>query len=152
MTTRALLAGAVALALVGTLALAGCGGSSPSLSRLRAQASRVCTRALTQTARIHPPPVPAATAAFLRGGIRVLSAELAALRTVRAPSEQAGAYSTALSSLARELAILSATARALDRGADPLTSMKTLQHRLAPVEADDAAAWHTLGVPACVDR
>jgi hypothetical protein len=50
------------------------------------------------------------------------------------------------------IASLTSTAHDLDRGADPLTTIKTLQHRLAPVEADDVAAWRTLGVPACVNR
>jgi hypothetical protein len=89
---------------------------------------------------------------FLRRGIAVLRRELASLRTLRAPSEHAGAYSAALGSLAHELAILTTTARDLDRGAGPLTTVKTLQHRLAPVEAWGDAAWRTLGVPACVNR
>jgi hypothetical protein len=140
------------LAGVVALAVSGCGSSSPTMPRFRAQATRVCTRALVQGARIAPPPVPAASAAFLRRGIAVLRPELARLRTVRVPSKQAGAYSAALASLGDELAILTATARDLDRGADPLTTVKTLQHRLAPVEANNDAAWRTLGVPACVSR
>ena len=134
------------------LALAGCGSASPSAARLQAQTARVCTRASAQGARIAPPRVPAQSAAFLRRGIAVLRGELTDLRALHAPSEQAGAYSAALASLAHELAILAATAHDLDRGADPLTTIKTLQHRLAPIEANDAAAWRTLGVPACVNR
>jgi hypothetical protein len=139
------------LASVLTLALAGCGGASP-IVRFRAQAARVCTRATGQGALIAPPPVPAQTAAFLRRGIAVLRPELAGLRVVHSPSKQAGAYSAALTSLADELTILTSTASDLDRGADPLTTVKTLQHKLAPVEADSDAAWRTLGVPACVNR
>jgi hypothetical protein len=147
MTARAVVAGVVALAL-----LAGCGSSSPSLTRLRAQATRVCTRAVDQEARLEPPALPAATEAFLRKGAAALRPELTSLRALRAPSEQSGAYSAALGSLTRELTILTATADELHRGADPLSAIKTLQHRLAPVEADDDAAWETLRVPACVNR
>ncbi len=140
------------LASVATLAVAGCGGTSPTLAQLRTHASRVCDRALTESARIASPPVPAQTAAFLRRGIDVLGPELAALHRLRAPSRQAGAYSAALGSFARELTILTSTAHDLDRGADALTTIKTLQHRLAPAEADSDAAWRTLGIPACVSR
>ena len=141
------------LAGVAALALAGCGGSaSHSAERLRAQAGRICTKALDAGALVEPPRVPGATAAFLRRGIAALRPELAALRTLRAPSEQAGAYSSALAALARELTILTATAHDLDDGADPVTTVKTLQHRLAPVEGASDAAWRTLGVSACLSR
>jgi hypothetical protein len=146
MIRRLIMASVVALAVVG------CGAASPTMVRLRAQATRLCTRALAQDAQIASPAVPAQTAAFLRRGIAVLHGEVVGLRAVRAPSEQAGAYSAALGTLARELTILTSTAHDLDRGADPLTTVKTLQHRLAPVEADNDAAWRTLGVPACVNR
>jgi hypothetical protein len=137
---------------VAALALAGCGGSSASISHFRTQAGRVCARALAQDVRIAPPARQAATAAFLRRGIGVLRPELAELRTLRAPGAQAGAYLAALSSLARELTILTSTVHDLDRGADPLPTIKTLQRKLAPVEADGDAAWRTLGIPACVHR
>ena len=140
------------LASVMALAVAGCGASSPTTARLEAQAGRVCTQALAQDARIAPPPVPAQTAAFLRRGIAVLAPELANLRTLHVPHEQADTYTTAIDALAHELTILTVTARALDRGADPLTTIKTLQHRLAPVEAAGNTAWRTLGVPLCVSR
>ena len=140
------------LASVVMLAAAGCGNASHSVSSLRAHAARVCVRALAQDARIAPPPVPARTAAFLRRGIVVLRGELAGLRALPVPKAQAGAYSVALGSLSRELVILASTAHDLDRGADPLTTIKTLQHRLAPVEADNDAAWRTLDVPACANR
>jgi hypothetical protein len=146
MIHRAILAGAVALAVTG------CGTASPTLVRLRTQAARVCTRALTQDARIGPPPVPAQTAVFLRRGAAVLAPELANLRALHAPGEQIDAYTSAIDALAHELTILTVTARDLDRGADPLTTIKTLQHRLAPVEAAADAAWRALGIAACVNR
>jgi hypothetical protein len=146
MSARAIVAG------VAALALAGCGGSSPSMVKLRARAARACTTAFAAGALIQAPPVPAATNAFLRRGIAVIRPELADLRTLRAPSEQAGAYSSALAALARELTILTATAHDLDDGADPVTTVKTLQHRLAPVEGASDAAWRTLGVSACLSR
>jgi hypothetical protein len=146
MTARVIAASLVALAI------AGCGGSSASVSRLRAEAGRICAHALEQGTRIRPPAVPGATAAFLRLGIATLGPELAQLRRLRAPAERAGAYSAALESLTRELAVLTTTVHDLDRGADPLPTIKTLQHRLAPLEADSAAAWRTLGIPECVSR
>jgi hypothetical protein len=146
MTARVIAASLVALAI------AGCGGSSASMTRLRAEAGRVCAHALEQGTRIQPPAVPAATAAFLRRGIATLRPELAGLRTLRAAPEQAGTYSAALESLSRELAVLTATVHDLDTGADPLPTIETLQHRLAPLEANGSAAWRALGVPECVSR
>ena len=81
----------VLLAGVAALAMTGCGARSPSIARLRAQATRVCTRASTQSARIAPPAVPARTAPFLRRGIAVLRTEVADLDTLRVPRGQAGA-------------------------------------------------------------
>ena len=140
----------LAAASLAALAIAGCGGSSPTLAHLQAQASRVCT--VAADADIGGPAAPAQTSAFLRRGIAALRPELVDLRRLHPPSEEGGAYAAALQSLSRELTILSGTVHDLDRGADPLSTIKTLQHRLAPVEADDDAAWRTLGVPACVNR
>jgi len=146
MIRQALAAGAVALAL------AGCGPSAPSMSRMRAQAARVCTRALARTSRIPPPNTPAQTGTFLRSGISALRMELAQLRKLRAPTDQASAYATALGAEGRELTILAATLHDLDRGADPLSAINTLARALTPVEAKEDAAWRTLEVPACLTR
>lgn len=145
-------AGAVALAVVMALAVVGCGASPSPLVRLQGQAARVCTQSQARGAEIKPPTVPAGTAAFLRRGIAFLGPEVAALRGLRVPPAQSGAYSTAVGSMARELAILTDTAHELDRGVDPLTTIKALQRRLAPAEAAGDAAWRTLGVPVCVNR
>jgi hypothetical protein len=146
MSRRAVVASVVALAV------AGCGGSSESMTRLRAQAGSVCTRALDAGALIRSPAVPASTAAFLRRGIAVLRPELAGLQRLRPPSDQADEYTEAVDELDRELTFLASTVHDLDRGADPVRAIKTLQRRLAPVEAREDAAWRTLDVPACVNR
>jgi hypothetical protein len=146
MIRRALAAGAA------VLALSGCGSAAPSTSQLRAQATRICQRALARSAGIQPPATPAQTASFLRRGIAVLAPELGALRRLRAPSDQTGQYAAALGAMEQELTTLTATLHALDRGADPLSTINALQRKLTPVEARDLAAWRTLGVPACVNR
>ena len=146
MIRTALAAGAVALAV------AACGSSPPSIGRLRTQATRVCQRALTQTSSLQPPATPAQTASFLRHGIAALGPELAQLRRLPTPSDQAGPYAAALDAMGRELTLLTATVHALDRGADPLSAIKALQHKLTPVEARDVTAWRTLDIPACVNR
>ena len=141
-----------AVASLAALAVAGCGGSSESMKRLQAQAGRVCTKTLDAGSLIRAPAVPARTSAFLRHGIAVLRPELAGLQRLRPPSEQADEYTAAVGGLDRELTILGLTVHDLDRGADPLSAIKTLQRRLAPVEAREDAAWRALGVPACVNR
>jgi hypothetical protein len=57
-----------------------------------------------------------------------------------------------LGAVERELSILRTTSDGLDRGADPVSTIKTLQERLAPVESDEAAASRQLQIPACVSR
>jgi hypothetical protein len=147
MRRRALVAALLALVV------ASCGsGSSGSIDRLRADATRACRQALDRGSRIRAPAIPAQVSTFLRGGLAVLRPELADLRTLRPPSGQAGTYAAALEALERELTILTSTVHDLDRGADPQTTIRTLAHRLRPVEANGDAAWRTLGVPACVNR
>jgi len=142
---------ALSLAVV-TFAIAGCGSSSPSLSRLRRQATRICQRALATSDRIQPPALPSDTEPFLRRGASVLSTELSQLRTLKAPADSASSYSAALTAQSRQLTILDETTRGLDRGDDPLSSIKTLQRRLAPTESAEDAAWRTLDIPACAVR
>jgi hypothetical protein len=68
------------------------------------------------------------------------------------PHAEAGTYSTAVGSLTQELLILTGRVHDLDRGADPVATIKALQRQLEPVEAKGDAAWRTLEVPACVTR
>ena len=144
----------VAISAVATLALAvaGCSGSSPSMSRLRQEAASICQRALAQSDQIQPPALPSGTARFLRRGERVLAPELAELRTLKPSTDGAVSYSAALAAKSRQLDILNGTIRGLDRGADPVSAIKTLERRLAPAESAENAAWRTLDVPACANR
>jgi hypothetical protein len=142
---------ALSLAVV-AFAITGCGSSSPSLSRLRRQATAVCQRALASSARIKPPARPSATVPFLRRGASVLSTELSELRTLKAPAENAASYSSALRAQSRQLTILDDAIRDLDGGADPVSAIKTLQRRLAPTESAEDAAWRALDIPACASR
>ena len=98
--------------------------------RLRGQATRICQGALAQSDRIAAPSLASDTAAFLRRGTYVLGPELAQLETLRPPSDQAGTYSAALAAASRQVTILDDTVRQLDRGADPMSLIKTLQRRL----------------------
>ena len=142
---------ALSLAVV-AFALAGCGSSSPSLSRLRRQATRICQSALDKSDRIGPPALPSATAPFLRRGAAVLSAELSELRTLKAPAENARVYSAALTAQSRQVVLIDGVVRDIGRGADPVSAIKTLQRRLAPTESAEDAAWRTLDIPACAVR
>jgi len=142
---------ALSLAVL-AFAITGCGSSSPSLSRLRRQATSICQRALAESDRIQPPALPSDTAPFLRRGAAALSTELSELRTLKAPAENAASYSAALTEQSRQLTTLQETIRGLDRGDDPVSAIKTLQRRLAPTESAGDAAWRTLGLPGCVSR
>jgi hypothetical protein len=150
MIRRAIVAGVVAGVVA--LAVPGCGSRSLTMARLVAQATRICTRAVDQGARIAPPAVPSQSGTFLRRGIRTLTGELADLRALKVAHAQAGTYSIAVDSITEELLILTARVHDLDRGSDPVPTVKALQRQLAPVEAKGDAAWRTLGVLACVTR
>jgi hypothetical protein len=134
------------------LALAGCGTSSPSARQLRAAATRACISASVRTERIATPLLPSGGAGFLRQGLAVLAPELAQLRRLRAPSDLALTYATALRSSASLRALLAAALQSLEHGADPVSTVQALQRRLAPVEAQENAAWRALDVPACLNR
>jgi hypothetical protein len=42
--------------------------------------------------------------------------------------------------------------RALDHGAEPVVTVKTLQRRLAPIERAADDAWRALGIRECLSR
>ena len=152
MTRIAVAIATAAIALAVALAVAGCGSSTPSMSRFRLEATRICQPALARPEQIRAPALPSGTAAFLRRGTAALEPELAELRALRPPANASGSFSAALNAAARELSILDGTIHELDRGADPLGVIKTLQRRLAPTESAEDAAWRTLGIPACAVR
>jgi hypothetical protein len=140
------------LANVAALGLSGCGGGSLSISDLRSDAAKICAAASAQTQRIPTPTSPSGGAAFLARGDTAIAAELKRLQALRPPSDAADAYASALSASAGELRELRATIGQLSRGGDPTTALKTLQRRLAPLEARANAAWQTLEISACQDR
>jgi hypothetical protein len=137
---------------IAALTLAGCAGSGSPARQFRASATRICASATAQTARIPAPATPAGAETFLRRGVKLLSRELTQLRRLKPPRDLAPSDATALSGSAAELTALRSAISALDRGADPLTTVPALQHRLRPIEARADGAWHALGVPACQSR
>lgn len=152
--TRRHLARATLSALAG-LALAACGGGGNgglSSNQMRAAAARTCASATAGAARILTPSTPAGGTTFLRRGIKVFAPELAQLRRLRAPGAVATTYATALDAFSQKLNLIKSALRRLDRGADPVQTIQTLQHRLSPVESREDAAWHALDVTACLNR
>jgi hypothetical protein len=146
-----LLAGCVLL-LAGLL-IAGCGGSNKlSLNQLHDQATRVCTLYGNRLSQISPPSAASGGATFLRRGVVWLRPELKQLRTLRPPDDVADVYSTAVNSFSQKLGAVTTTLQNLDRGADPISSMRTLEQRLAPIESSEDGAWKALSIPACVNR
>ncbi len=141
-----------ALAAVVAFALAGCGGSHLSTSALRTRAGHVCQLANARAGRIPTPTRPVQATAFLDHGIAVLRPELGALSKLRPGGQAEHVYATALRAFEDELTLVKATAASLRRGGDPVIAVKTLQRRLAPIEAQANAAWDTLEIPACVVR
>ena len=135
------------------LAVAGCGGGdSLSAKDLRTGAGSICAAARAQTSRIAAPSSPAGAALFLTRGVAVLRSERSQLQTLKPPDDLGHAWSTAMDAFSQRLAAVSATVRDLASGADPVAAMKTLQQRLAPIEAREDDAWQQLDVPPCVSQ
>jgi hypothetical protein len=142
-----------ALAILAALLVAGCGSKSLSIADLRSRATQLCQQAGLRTGRIPTPASPAGTAAFLQRGISAMTPELAGLRALRTSrGDVADVYSTSVDSLSKKLTTLKRTLRDLDRGEDPITAVKSLEHRLAPLESQENGAWQALQIPACMNR
>ncbi|MBV9335372.1 MAG: hypothetical protein JO243_05695, partial [Solirubrobacterales bacterium] len=132
------------------LCVSACGGApSPTLSRLRAQATRICRVADRATDQIQAPTTPSGGLAFLRSGLAVLAPELTRLRALRAPADTSDVFRAAISAFAGEVTAVRQTVSALDAGQDPALAMRQLERRLSPLENQQDGAWQALGVSAC---
>ena len=142
-------------ALLGVLAVllvAGCGAPSPTLTRLRSQATRICEAADRRTEVLSAPAGPTGGAAFLRSGLTVVVPELSELRALRSPSDTAAVYQAAIGDLGREIGAIRQALGAIAQGQDPAIAIRSLQRQLAPLESAQDGAWQALGVPACLTR
>jgi hypothetical protein len=133
------------------LALSGCGSDTLSAPALRSQARLVCTTAVRRSDRIAMPGANPGGATFLAQGIAVFRPELGALRKLAPPRALASAYRAALADAAQQLDALIATDHNLRSGRDPVVAIKALDVELAAINARDAQAWRTVGVPACAN-
>jgi hypothetical protein len=138
-----------AVAVLGVVALSGCGSSALSAGQVRSAATAACTAASRRTDQLPTPTQPSQSAAFLRGGIAALAPELTALAGLRPVPAQSADWSRALRAQDAELAALRAALRSLQRGADPVATIAGLQRRLTPLEERAGGAWRALGVAAC---
>jgi hypothetical protein len=136
------------------LALMGCGSASGGLSArdLRTQATSLCTIAREQTDRIAAPSSPAGAAAFLNQGLAVLQPELKALRQLHPSGDLGEVYKTAITAFAQKVDAVRTAATALAGNGDPVTTMKSLEQQLAPLEEEENGAWQALEIPACLNR
>jgi hypothetical protein len=133
------------------LVLAGCGGTtSLSEKQLTTRATALCATAARRAGRIATPSAEAQGADFLNRGIAALKPELAGLRALKAPDDVADVYQATLTAFSKQLDELEKTVRKLHAGEDPVVAWKTLQTKLAPLEATEDSAWRTLDIPACV--
>jgi hypothetical protein len=135
------------------LGLAGCGGStSLSEKQLRSRATALCSAAARRAGRIPTPKAPDGDGiVFLKRGIGALKPELAALRTLRAPSELSAVYKASLEAFSKKIDALEKTVHKLHSGEDPVVAWRTLQEHLTRLEATEDGAWRALQVPACLN-
>jgi hypothetical protein len=146
--------GSLAAVLTATMtaALAGCGGDTLGAKELRSRATTACATATRQINGIGMPNSPAGGRLFLTAGVATLRPEVAALSALHPPHELAATYTSTVGQLGVIVSALDTTAGALGQGSDPVIAFKTLEQRLAPIEAQQNQAWQALGVPACVLR
>lgn len=143
----------MAFVALATLAVAGCGGGGAlSMAQLRDRATQICGTAARESAAIPAPAVPARTEPFLRRGTTVLGPELEKLHALKPPSDVADVYATAVRAFSLKLEALNRTLRGIERGDDPVGSIKSLQQRLSPIESSEDGAWRALEIPACLNR
>ncbi len=143
--------GALSL-LTSAAMLAGCGPSALSAGALRSQAGHICAGASHRAEGIPPPASPAGAEAFLRRGIAVLGPELSALRGLAPDRAKADDLRAAVQAFSGQLADLRRAQRHLHRGADPVTTLKTLQRQLDPLRSVENRRWAALQIPACLSR
>ncbi|HEY3727332.1 MAG TPA: hypothetical protein VGL51_09175 [Solirubrobacteraceae bacterium] len=143
---------AAVLAAMLALGLAGCGGSSLSSRQVRSAAGRICDTAADKADSLATPKSPKEAVRFLRGGVSALTPELKALRTLRPPSDLADHYRLAIDATAAEIRELRSAIRGLKAGNDPVVETKTLQQKLAPLEARVDSAWESIDIHRCTSR
>ncbi len=138
------------LALLASLALAGCGSVSASVVDLRRDAAAVCRhinhrfRGPTATAN------EAQDARFLTSGIGPLAAQLQQLRAIAPPRDVADVYHAGLAALGQELVGLRAAVTAIHQGQDPAMAYRALRRQLAPLENQVNDAWQALEIADCL--
>lgn len=138
--------------LLAGLPLAGCGAATLSASDLRAQATRICTRANAATRRIPAPSDPDHAERFLREGVAALRPAAQALRRLQPPAELKESYAQAVTLNAQAVALVERRERAIARGEDAPTAFSDLQAALDPITRIEDATWQALQIPACVTR
>jgi hypothetical protein len=134
------------------LLVMGCGSSALSAADLRKQAGLICSRADRQISRIPTPANQAAGNAFLKAGIAALDPELADLKALKPPSDEAVVYQAGLKALSGELDGLHSATTKLDQGADPVRTFRELETTLAPLETEADNAWRALDISSCLSR
>lgn len=141
-----------ALSVMPALVLVACGSSSLSDTQLRTSAGRICTTAVRRTEKISTPASPSEASTYLNRGLSALAPEVAHLQALHPPSDLAGDYRVAVDASAAEVKALGSAVKGLKAGDDPVVEIKTLQHRLAPLEARADHAWRSVDIDACVSR
>jgi hypothetical protein len=140
------------LTVLAPLGFSACGDSGLSAGQVRLAASQSCRAAGARAQRIATPSAPGGSRTFLIRGVGLFAAELVELRKLKPPNEMASVYATAVTAFTDKLLAVRAAVGKLDRGADPVTTIRQLQRKLSPIEAREDAAWHALDVPACLNR
>ena len=142
--------GAVVVLLLIVLVARGCGDDALSAGELRSQAGAICARANAITDRVAVPNAPSGGQRFLREGLAELRPAHMRLAALKPPDELRADYERAVALNLQQLALIGRTSRAIAGGADTIDAFAALQRRLAPVLAQENAAWRALDVPACM--
>lgn len=135
----------LALALV---LAAGCGGDGGGHESFVRQVNTVCDRHFRELQALPQPQNPEHLASYVTRLIRVARAQLAELRAVEAPEEDAAEYRSLLAQMGRTVALYPKLRDAVESGETAAIERVITQANASNVQAGTIAA--ALGLDACV--
>ena len=146
--SRALVAGAAAV--VGAVALAGCGGSGTlSADEFRSQADAICADSNAQLAKVDDPASAAAFPSYLRALLPLQQSQLTKLEALKPPKELQDTYAEALDLLKQQGAALSAASDRMESGEDPEAVVTDVSDDVQAIQTQADAKAKALGLTVC---
>ena len=140
------------IATLGVAALiAGCGGSSASLSadEFRTQADAICADYNAKSDALTDPSSPAEYLPSLKAIVPLQDAQLAKLKELKPPSELSGTYGEAIALLEKQKGVLGTAVTRLEGGEDPATVLNSIASEAGDLGDEADVKAKDLGLKVC---